>query len=187
MQKESGASRASGNSRQVAIVRRANLCLHLLGLKASAFYSWTFCLCIRPPRKAHHDKQPKLSLPGATHSYMYPTMATLGALPSRLAALTRLRCQVFQTSYNPTSMRTGAKYLKRRLRGPSMLEYYPERPDIAALIRQFPDEGLRNTAEETRLQDIIDKKARGKGTPKKAKTKGQSALMDSFFWGNIAY
>lgn len=58
-----------------------------------------------------------------------------------------------------------------------MLEYYPEQPDIAALIRQFPDEGLRNTAEETRLQDIIDKKARGKGTPKKAKTKGESFIM----------
>ncbi|EIM82328.1 uncharacterized protein STEHIDRAFT_124492 [Stereum hirsutum FP-91666 SS1] len=101
-------------------------------------------------------------------------MSVLGALPSRLAALTRLRSQVFQTSYNPSSMRTGAKYLKRRLRGPSMLEYYPEQPDIAALIRQFPDEGLRNTAEETRLQDIIDKKARGKGTPKKAKTKADS-------------
>lgn len=107
-------------------------------------------------------------------------MSVLGALPSRLAALTRLRCQVFQTSYNPTSMRTGAKYLKRRLRGPSMLEYYPEQPDIAALIRQFPDEGLRNTAEETRLQDIIDKKARGKGTPKKAKTKGESFIMVHF-------
>lgn len=53
-----------------------------------------------------------------------------------------------------------------------MLEYYPKRPDIAAVMRQFPGYGLKNRVEEMRLQDIADKKARGKGTPKKAKTKG---------------
>lgn len=53
-----------------------------------------------------------------------------------------------------------------------MLEYYPERPDIAKAIRQYPELGIRNYPEEIRLQDVEDKKARGKGTPKKAKTKG---------------
>ncbi|KAH9017664.1 hypothetical protein EDB84DRAFT_680629 [Lactarius hengduanensis] len=58
-----------------------------------------------------------------------PTFASTkmaSVAPSRLAALARLRSVIFQTSYNPTSQRTGAKYLKRRLRGPSMMDYYPQ-------------------------------------------------------------
>jgi len=58
--------------------------------------------------------------------------------PSRLAALACLRSTIFQSSYNPTSQRTGAKYLKRRLRGPSMIEYYPNQLSIAALNKEFP-------------------------------------------------
>lgn len=96
-------------------------------------------------------------------------MATV--LPSRLAALTRLRCTVFQTAYNPTSIRTGAKYLRARLRGPSMVNYYPEELTVSQLRRET---GWRidDQAELQRLQDVEDKKARGKGTPKKAKSKG---------------
>ena len=92
--------------------------------------------------------------------------------PSRLAALTRLRSTIFQTSYNPTSLRTGAKYLKRRLRGPSMVEYYPNQLSIAALNKEFPGLDLVDEYEEQRLQDVADKKKRGKGAPKKAKSAG---------------
>ncbi|KAG6861787.1 hypothetical protein C0995_012291 [Termitomyces sp. Mi166 len=95
----------------------------------------------------------------------------MAALPSQLKALTRLRCAVFQTSYNPTSMRTGAKYLRSRLRGPSMVKYYPPVIDFARLARQYPELELVDEDEEQRLQDIEDKKKRGKGVPKKAKTK----------------
>lgn len=92
--------------------------------------------------------------------------------PSRVAALTRLRSTIFQTSYNPTSQRTGAKYLKRRLRGPSMMEYYPNQLSIATLNREFPGLNLVDEYEEQRLQDVADKKKRGKGAPKKAKSAG---------------
>ena len=92
--------------------------------------------------------------------------------PSRLAALTRLRSVVFQTSYNPTSQRTGAKYLKRRLRGPAMVDYYPEQLSISLLNKQFEGLNLVDEAEEQRLQDVADKKKRGKGAPKKAKSAG---------------
>jgi hypothetical protein len=92
--------------------------------------------------------------------------------PSRLAALTRLRSVVFQTSYNPTSQRTGAKYLKRRLRGPSMIEYYPNQLSFSALNKEFPGLDLVDECEEQRLQDVADKKKRGKGAPKKAKSAG---------------
>jgi small subunit ribosomal protein S33 len=92
--------------------------------------------------------------------------------PSRLAALTRLRSVVFQTSYNPTSQRTGAKYLKRRLRGPAMVDYYPQTLSISALNKQFKGLNLIDEDEEQRLQDVADKKKRGKGAPKKAKSAG---------------
>ncbi|KAH9961012.1 mitochondrial ribosomal subunit S27-domain-containing protein [Russula dissimulans] len=94
--------------------------------------------------------------------------------PSRLAALTRLRSVVFQTSYNPTSQRTGAKYLKRRLRGPSMVEYYPTQLSISSINREFQGLNLIDEDEEQRLQDVADKKKRGKGAPKKAKSAADS-------------
>jgi small subunit ribosomal protein S33 len=95
--------------------------------------------------------------------------------PSRLAALRQLQCAVFQTSYNPTSVRTGAKYLRARLRGPSMVKYYPKQVSIAQLMRQGLD--LVNQEEEQRLQDAADRKARGKGAPPKAKEKGASSFV----------
>jgi small subunit ribosomal protein S33 len=94
-------------------------------------------------------------------------------LPSRLTALTRLRCAIFQTSYNPTNIRTGGKYLRRRLRGPSMARYYPQELNLSQIARQYPELELVSEIEEQRLQDVEDRKKRGKGAPKKAKTKGQ--------------
>lgn len=91
--------------------------------------------------------------------------------PSRLAALKQLQCAIFQTSYNPTSVRTGAKYLRARLRGPSMVQYYPKEVSLAKLAAD-PRRDFINIDEEQRLRDVEDKKKRGKGAPKKAKTKG---------------
>lgn len=92
--------------------------------------------------------------------------------PRRLAALTKLRCSIFQTAYNPTSIRTGAKYLRARLRGPSMLNYYPMEISIAKLRKGTPDWDVEDYDELARLADVEFKKKRGKGAPKKAKTKG---------------
>ncbi|KAF9078532.1 mitochondrial ribosomal subunit S27-domain-containing protein [Rhodocollybia butyracea] len=92
--------------------------------------------------------------------------------PSRLAALIRLRCNIFQTVYNPTGIRTGAKYLRARLRGPSMMSYYPPTLNIARVAKMYPELELADEDEEQRLQDIEDRKRRGKSAPKKAKTKG---------------
>lgn len=102
--------------------------------------------------------------------------AAINVTPSRLAALTRLRCSIFQTSYNPTSVRTGAKYLRARLRGPSMLNYYPPEISIARLKKENPEWKLLDMSEERRLLDVEDKKKRAKGPPKKAKTEGTSHL-----------
>lgn len=112
--------------------------------------------------------------PPRERSESYHNMASIA--PSRLAALVKTRCTVFQTSYNPTSVRTGAKYLRGRLRGPSMLNYYPPTFSLASIIRQFPEMELVDAAEQQRLQDVEDRKKRGKGAPKKAKSKGLSLL-----------
>ncbi|RYP53005.1 hypothetical protein DL769_010583 [Monosporascus sp. CRB-8-3] len=52
-------------------------------------------------------------------------------------------------------VRMGNKILRQRLRGPSLVKYYPPRgPDLNTLARDFKDYGLRS---------------RGKGAPKKKK------------------
>ncbi|KAH9930847.1 mitochondrial ribosomal subunit S27-domain-containing protein [Fomitopsis serialis] len=95
--------------------------------------------------------------------------------PSRLAALTRLRCAVFQTSYNPTSVRTGAKYFRARLRGPSMVEYYPPQMTFGMFNRMSRREiRITDPTEAQRLTNVEAKKKRGKGTPKKAKSAADS-------------
>lgn len=53
-----------------------------------------------------------------------------------------------------------------------MLKYYPAVPDLSKLMREYREYGLSDLAEDQRLEDIVDAKMRGKGTPKKAKTKG---------------
>jgi len=111
-------------------------------------------------------------------------MSTVLVPPSRLAILKQLQSRIFQTSYNPKSTRTGAKYLRARLRGPSMLAYYPESFNIAQITRQYPELEIVNEDEEERLQDVLDRKKRGKGPPKKAKSKGCPIL--SFFRNTYA-
>lgn len=100
--------------------------------------------------------------------------------PGRLAALTRMRCEIFQTTYNPTSVRTGAKYLRARLRGPSMVKYYPEQLTVATFNRMPGDFRIQDWDEYERLGDVEEKKRRGKGVPKKAKTKGTWPQLSCF-------
>ncbi|WRT69762.1 uncharacterized protein IL334_006753 [Kwoniella shivajii] len=56
--------------------------------------------------------------------------------------LSSLRSPIFQTLSNPTSSRMGTKYLRRRLRGPSIASYYPQLtnpfPSISALNKTHP-------------------------------------------------
>lgn len=64
-----------------------------------------------------------------------------------------------------------------------MVKYYANIPSIPRLIKEFPEVGWVNHAEQVRFQDIEDHKARGKGVPKKAKTPGTSKLTRT--WNNI--
>lgn len=114
--------------------------------------------------------------PRPSHFLLPPKMAAAVIGPpakSRLLALTRLRCNIFSTLYNPTSARTGAKYLRARLRGPSLVNYYPQTVSFREIDKKYPELKLINFDEEQRLADIEDRKARGKGAPKKAKSAGR--------------
>ncbi|PWN36955.1 uncharacterized protein FA14DRAFT_159225 [Meira miltonrushii] len=107
-----------------------------------------------------------------------------------LHALAEARARIFQTAPpralgESPSLRTGAKFLKKRLVGPSMLAYYPPTVSFKPLNKalygpggphegetwQAPDgttrTGLIDLKELQRLHDVEHKKAIGKGPPKK--------------------
>lgn len=95
----------------------------------------------------------------------------MASFATKLRQLTQLRCAVFESSYNPDSLRTGAKYLRARLRGPSMMRYYPQNIPIKLVKRLAWDMNIMNPDEEQRLEDVEALKRRGKGAPKKKKSK----------------
>lgn len=107
------------------------------------------------------------------------------ALPTRarLQEMLRVRANVFQQSWNPTCARTGAKYLKARLRGPSMIAYYPKAPPTMRWMKKVALGALDDMADEAefqRFEDVEAKKERGKGTPRKARDKCPSASARIF-------
>lgn len=89
---------------------------------------------------------------------------------SAVSSLKALQAKVFGTSYNPTHARTGAKYLRARLQGPSMLGYYPPTVNFRAIEKLAPGLGrLQDVREIQREKDVERKKMLGKGPPKKGK------------------
>ncbi|KAI0116370.1 mitochondrial ribosomal subunit S27-domain-containing protein [Nemania sp. FL0031] len=92
---------------------------------------------------------------------------------ARLLDLMKVQCQVFSTTYNPEGIRMGNKILRQRLRGPSLVKYYPPRgPTINSIAKQFKllELETENEEEEDRLEHIEGRKQRGKGVPKKKRT-----------------
>ncbi|KAI1179900.1 mitochondrial ribosomal subunit S27-domain-containing protein [Nemania sp. FL0916] len=92
---------------------------------------------------------------------------------TRLLNLMEAQCQIFSTTYNPDRLRMGNKILRQRLRGPSLVKYYPPPgPGIREVERAFKDLELETWWEEEddRLDYIEGRKQRGKGVPKKKRT-----------------
>ena len=93
----------------------------------------------------------------------------------RLLALRQLQCSIFSTTFNPNSIRTGAKYLKARTRGQTLVAYYPPKDlTFKNVRRMFPELGLVDLDERQRIADLAARKARGKGPPPKANSKGKT-------------
>lgn len=69
----------------------------------------------------------------------------------RLQEVVKLRSEIFGTTYNPESLRTGSKILKARLRGPAMLRYYGKRfTGWKGLEAAVPGLQLKDIYEDTR-------------------------------------
>jgi len=58
-----------------------------------------------------------------------------------------------------------------------MAAYYPQEFDIAAIMRQNRELELVDEDEEERLTDVLDRKKRGKGPPKKSASKEDSRRL----------
>ncbi|KAK9369599.1 mitochondrial ribosomal subunit S27-domain-containing protein [Lipomyces kononenkoae] len=104
-------------------------------------------------------------------------MSTLVTRPSaqRLRQLWKTSCEIFQTAYNPDSIRTGNKVLRQKLKGPAVISYYPvESPVKLRHIRAaFPMFKFPNTEDEHRVMMNELRKRRGKGPPKKKEDTGK--------------
>lgn len=100
--------------------------------------------------------------------------------PKRMIILTsslvkpQLRCSLFNTTYNPTGARLGNKVLRQRLRGPALAQYYPRRAvthrDLVDAFKHL-DLETWDDEEEDRLETLQVRSMRGKGAPKKKRTK----------------
>ncbi|KAL9618476.1 MAG: hypothetical protein Q9160_006795 [Pyrenula sp. 1 TL-2023] len=89
-------------------------------------------------------------------------------------AIQQLRCFLFNTTYNPTGARLGNKVLRQRLRGPTLAQYYPRRAvthrDLVDAFKHL-DLETWDDEEEDRLESLQVRRMRGKGAPKKKRTK----------------
>lgn len=93
----------------------------------------------------------------------------------RLLALRKLQCSIFSTTFNPNSVRTGAKYLKGRVKGEKLVAYYPPKDlTFKNVQRMFPELGLEDLDERQRIADLALRKSRGKGPPPKANSPEES-------------
>jgi small subunit ribosomal protein S33 len=68
--------------------------------------------------------------------------------------------------------------LRQRLRGPALASYYPPRfRVIQEMRRAYPDWEVFDEKEIERVQKLERAKARGKGAPKKRRTKAGMLIM----------
>lgn len=90
---------------------------------------------------------------------------------ARLAKLYELSAKIFNQNYNPTGVRTGSQILAKRLKGPTVADYYgnPDWIKFKHLSTLFPDVEFVDPVEQYRLDKVAGLKRRGKGAPKKMK------------------
>ncbi|KAH3899088.1 probable Mitochondral 37S ribosomal protein S27 [Saccharomycodes ludwigii] len=90
---------------------------------------------------------------------------------NRLLKLAETSARIFDQNFNQTNVRTGAKILSKRLKGPSIAEYYgnPDFIKFKHLKILYPDFNFVDKNEEYRLSMNQAKRRRGKGAPPKKK------------------
>ncbi|KAF8245805.1 hypothetical protein K440DRAFT_645622 [Wilcoxina mikolae CBS 423.85] len=91
---------------------------------------------------------------------------------TRLLQLRELSANIFNTTFNPTGVRTGNKVLRQRLKGQALLDYYPPRvATIKDMRKLWPGLDFVDEDEEQRVISVERAKIRGKGAPKKIRVK----------------
>ncbi|CCH62516.1 hypothetical protein TBLA_0H02310 [Henningerozyma blattae CBS 6284] len=95
----------------------------------------------------------------------------MSQLKNRLRDVAEIQARIFNRTLNPTNKRTGAKFLSRNLRGPSLINYYgnPDFIKFKQVKAIFPNIKLIDPEEYYRVSRVEFKKSRGKGAPKKLK------------------
>ena len=88
------------------------------------------------------------------------------------------QCRIFNTVFNPQNLRLGNKILRQRLKGSALASYYPPRfRVIQEMRRAYPDWQVFDEEETERVEKLERAKARGKGAPKKRRTKAGMLIM----------
>lgn len=102
---------------------------------------------------------------------------TMSVPKNRLMKLYEVSAKIFDQNFNAAGTRTGAKILAKRLKGPSVANYYgnPDFIKFKNLKTLFPDSEYIDEEEHYRLTKVEGKKRRGKGAPKKAKKEDVAA------------
>jgi len=74
---------------------------------------------------------------------------------SRLLDLLQKQCTIFSSTFNPSRLRTGNKILRQRLKGPSVVAYYPRRvATYKDLVAAYPGLETWDDDEEDRLEHL---------------------------------
>ena len=88
------------------------------------------------------------------------------------ANTTQLQCRLFNQTYNPNHLHTGNRILRERLIGPALASYYPPRAVTHRTFRKlFPRLEGADPHEIDRVEGLTILKSKGKGAPKKRRTK----------------
>jgi small subunit ribosomal protein S33 len=105
------------------------------------------------------------------HTFTLYIMSMAAPAAGKITLLTKLSCAIFGNVYNPQNLRTGNKILRQRLVGPTINAYYPnvKQLKLREITRMAPEMNLVDQVEKTRLEDLSERKKRGKGPPKKGK------------------
>ena len=107
-----------------------------------------------PEQKQWHQPRP----PACSDSARFPPPPLLSLSPARIltaVAMRKLTAKIFNTTFNPTGIRTGNKILRQRLKGPALAEYYPPRKvTIKDMRKLWPDMDFIDEDEEQRVANV---------------------------------
>jgi hypothetical protein len=90
-----------------------------------------------------------------TRSSIPPPFSLILPLSKIQVFSSQLSASIFNTTFNPSNVRTGNKVLRQRLKGAALAEYYPPRVvTIRDMRRLWPKMKIPDEDEETRVTSV---------------------------------